>query len=47
MEFKTMAAEEKWRILSAQIFYAPQNASHVNATEQLKNIKGTGRYAYN
>ena len=43
MTFKTMAAEEKWRILSAQNFYATPNASDVNATEQLRNIKGTGQ----
>ena len=42
MMFKTIAAEEKWRILSAQNFYATPNASDVNATEQLRNIKGTG-----
>ena len=43
MTFKTMAAEEKWRILSAQNFYATPNASDANATEQLRNIKGTGQ----
>ena len=47
MEFKTLAAEEKWRILSVQNFYAPQNASQVNVTEQLRNIKGTGKNCNN
>ena len=42
MEFQTLAAENKWRVLSVQQFEVTTNASEVDAREQLDTIRGTG-----
>ncbi|XP_074654734.1 glutamate receptor 2-like [Tubulanus polymorphus] len=41
-EFQTIAASNKWRILSAQRVNVPSNVSMLNASVQLQNIKHTG-----
>ncbi len=43
MNFQTIAAENKWRILSVQQFDATPNPGDVQATNQLQLIKGTGK----
>ncbi len=43
MELQTLAAVNKWRILSSQYFVAPPDVSKTDAKEELVNIRGTGR----
>ncbi|CAH1790253.1 unnamed protein product [Owenia fusiformis] len=42
VQFQTLASSNKWRVVSVQQFEAQDNASNVDATDQLRHIKETG-----